>query len=198
VVIYKVAFPRITPLGRLPNSSIYRSTKQYPEAEETPGVFVLRVDAPLLFFNIEGIKEFVSAAIKQGRAQGKQAGTPIRAVVVDLAPVTGEPTPPGSPPELAENRRLPAARSALRAGSPLAAGHPHTETLPPTAWPRFSCRRPLDKADLPAPSDLPPSPLPPRADVDATGIHFLDDLVDDLKKQGIRLVLGNPSTQVTP
>jgi hypothetical protein len=48
VVIYKVAFPRITPLGRLPNSSIYRSTKQYPEAEETPGVFVLRVDAPLL------------------------------------------------------------------------------------------------------------------------------------------------------
>jgi anti-anti-sigma regulatory factor len=34
--------------------------------------------------------------------------------------------------------------------------------------------------------------------VDATGIHFLDDLVDDLKKQGIRLVLGNPSTQVTP
>jgi hypothetical protein len=53
VVIYKVAFPRISQLGRLPNSQIYRSLRLYPEAEETPGVLLLRVDAPLLFFNIE-------------------------------------------------------------------------------------------------------------------------------------------------
>jgi uncharacterized protein with von Willebrand factor type A (vWA) domain len=32
--------------------------------------------------------------------------------------------------------------------------------------------------------------------VDATGIHFLDDLVDELKEQEIHVVLGNPSLQV--
>lgn len=32
--------------------------------------------------------------------------------------------------------------------------------------------------------------------MDATGIHFLDDLVDELKEQKIHVVLGNPSLQV--
>jgi hypothetical protein len=53
VVIYKVAFPRISQLGRLPGTSVYRSTAMYPEAEATPGVLVLRIDAPIQFFNIE-------------------------------------------------------------------------------------------------------------------------------------------------
>ncbi|KAL4859014.1 Proton/sulfate cotransporter 2 [Chlorella vulgaris] len=121
VVIYKVAFPRISQLGRLPNSQIYRSLRLYPEAEETPGVLLLRVDAPLLFFNIEGVKEYVRKEITKSRADGKKSGIPVRVVVLDLAPVT---------------------------------------------------------------------------DVDATGIHFLDDLVDELKEQEIHVVLGNPSLQV--
>lgn len=114
--------------------------------------------------------------IKQGRAQGKQAGTPIRAVVVDLAPVTGEPPP------------LPAAGQPLRVS--ISCGSSVRRAL--------KLARPCSTASTTQPASLKPrrSCFPPSADVDATGIHFLDDLVDDLKTQGIRLVLGNPSTQV--
>ncbi len=44
----------------------------------------------------------------------------------------------------------------------------------------------------------PPQPnLCAFADIDATGIHFLDDLVDELRHEGgITLVLGNPSQRV--
>jgi hypothetical protein len=34
------------------------------------------------------------------------------------------------------------------------------------------------------------------ADIDATGIHWLDDLVDELREDSIQLVLGNPAKMV--
>ena len=43
---------------------------------------------------------------------------------------------------------------------------------------------------------MPCPPTPPHADIDATGIHFLDDFVDELQEDGVKLVLGNPSQQV--
>ena len=121
VVIYKVAFPRITQLGRLPGTNIYRSILMYPEAETTPGVLVLRIDAAIQFFCCEasaaavqpghfemlllvllsgaisiaflllqGIKEYIRKAVQKRRAQDKQSGDPVRVVVLDLAPVTGD------------------------------------------------------------------------------------------------------------
>ena len=62
VVIYKVAFPRITQLGRLPGTNIYRSILMYPEAETTPGVLVLRIDAAIQFFCCEAS----AAAVQPG------------------------------------------------------------------------------------------------------------------------------------
>ena len=53
LVIYKTAFPRITQLGKLPGTSVYRSTRMYPEAESAPGLLLLRVDAPIWFANVE-------------------------------------------------------------------------------------------------------------------------------------------------
>lgn len=41
-----------------------------------------------------------------------------------------------------------------------------------------------------------PSDLPSPADIDATGIHFLDDLVDELRDDNVDLVLGNPAKNV--
>ena len=38
--------------------------------------------------------------------------------------------------------------------------------------------------------------LPSPADIDATGIHFLDDLVDELRDDNVDLVLGNPAKNV--
>ncbi|KAL4457420.1 hypothetical protein ABPG75_012285 [Micractinium tetrahymenae] len=122
LVIYKTAFPRISQLGRLPGTTVYRSVAMYPEAEPQPGVLLLRVDAQLYFANIEGVRDYVTQAIEQRRSAGDKSGDPVRVVVLDLAPVT---------------------------------------------------------------------------DIDATGIHFLDDLVDELRHEGgVALVLGNPSQRV--
>lgn len=40
-----------------------------------------------------------------------------------------------------------------------------------------------------------PRPSHP-ADIDATGIHFFDDLIDELRDDGVDLVLGNPAKNV--
>ena len=49
----QTAFPRISQLGRLPGTSVYRSVAMYPESEATPGVLLLRIDAPIWFANVE-------------------------------------------------------------------------------------------------------------------------------------------------
>ena len=38
--------------------------------------------------------------------------------------------------------------------------------------------------------------LSPVTDIDATGIHFLNDFIDELREQGIRFAMANPSKQV--
>ncbi|PSC69015.1 sulfate transporter [Micractinium conductrix] len=121
LVIWKTAFPRISQLGRLPGTSVYRSVAMYPESEATPGVLLLRIDAPIWFANVESVKDYVRKSVADQRAVGDKTGEPVRVVVLDLAPVT---------------------------------------------------------------------------DIDATGIHFLDDFVDELQEDGVKLVLGNPSQQV--
>ncbi|KAI7843852.1 hypothetical protein COHA_002403 [Chlorella ohadii] len=121
VVIYRTAFPRITTLGRLPGTSIFRSTKQYPEAEPQPNVLILRIDSPIWFANVESVKEFVRTNIARQSKAAAEGGDRVRAVVLDLSPVT---------------------------------------------------------------------------DIDATGIHFLDDLVDELRDDNVDLVLGNPAKNV--
>ena len=53
LVIYKSAFPRISTLGRLPGTDIYRSERMYPNAEHQAGLLLLRIDAPIYFANVE-------------------------------------------------------------------------------------------------------------------------------------------------
>eukprot|EP01053_Blabericola_migrator_P013202 Blabericola_migrator_1__13201@NODE_90_length_14571_cov_105_361280_g80_i0_p2_GENE_NODE_90_length_14571_cov_105_361280_g80_i0NODE_90_length_14571_cov_105_361280_g80_i0_p2_ORF_typecomplete_len904_score66_74Sulfate_transp/PF00916_20/7e96STAS/PF01740_21/2e14STAS_2/PF13466_6/0_31_NODE_90_length_14571_cov_105_361280_g80_i034036114 len=43
--------PEFTQLGRLPNTTIYRNTARFPEAETFPGIVIYRIDAPLNFCN---------------------------------------------------------------------------------------------------------------------------------------------------
>jgi hypothetical protein len=38
---------------------------------------------------LQGIKKYIRKEVARGRVAGKKAGDPIRAVVLDLAPVTG-------------------------------------------------------------------------------------------------------------
>jgi sulfate transporter 4 len=86
LVLYKTSFPRIVEVGRLPGTSIYRNVKQYVDAESPRGLVLLRIDAPIFFANIEGIKDFLLAKLAKRRAEAERHGARVRFVVVDLSP----------------------------------------------------------------------------------------------------------------
>ncbi|ONM20700.1 Sulfate transporter 4.1 chloroplastic [Zea mays] len=47
----------VSVLGRLPGTTVYRNTLQYPEAYTYNGIVVVRIDAPIYFANISYIKD---------------------------------------------------------------------------------------------------------------------------------------------
>jgi SulP family sulfate permease len=51
--------PHAAVLGRLPGTTAYRNVERYPEAEQAPGVLVLRIDASFYFGNVTFLKELV-------------------------------------------------------------------------------------------------------------------------------------------
>ncbi|XP_065872954.1 sulfate transporter 4.1, chloroplastic-like isoform X3 [Euphorbia lathyris] len=56
-VIHESANPHIAVLGRLPGTTVYRNTLQYPEAYTYSGIVIVRIDAPIYFANISYIKD---------------------------------------------------------------------------------------------------------------------------------------------
>eukprot|EP00890_Picochlorum_soloecismus_P004166 jgi/Picsp_1/4750/NSC_02119-R2_sulfate transporter len=86
LVIYKTSFPRITSLGQLPGTSIYRNVAMYPDAEQPPGMILCRIDAPIFFANIEGIKDFLFAKLQRNKAEHERIGDKVRYVIIDLSP----------------------------------------------------------------------------------------------------------------
>ncbi|CAB4301087.1 unnamed protein product [Prunus armeniaca] len=56
-VIHESANPHIAVLGRLPGTTVYRNTQQYPEAYTYNGIVIVRIDAPIYFANISYIKD---------------------------------------------------------------------------------------------------------------------------------------------
>uniref|UniRef100_A0A1I8GPD4 STAS domain-containing protein n=1 Tax=Macrostomum lignano TaxID=282301 RepID=A0A1I8GPD4_9PLAT len=50
---------RIAVLGRIGVTDIYRDVREYPAAEELPGLKIVRFDAPLNFANAERLRDFV-------------------------------------------------------------------------------------------------------------------------------------------
>lgn len=118
LVIYKTAFPRIAVLGQLPGTDIYRNVKMYPDAETPAGMVLLRIDAPIYFANVEGIKDYLLERLQWGREQQRDK---VKFVIIDLSP----------------------------------------------------------------------SP-----DIDIAGLHYFEELIEDLKRDGVRLLLANPSKSV--
>lgn len=56
-VLLFVARPRTSVLGNIPDSSIYRSKEQYPNANNVPGILILEIDAPIYFTNSSYLRE---------------------------------------------------------------------------------------------------------------------------------------------
>ncbi|GMN46761.1 hypothetical protein TIFTF001_015941 [Ficus carica] len=83
-----VARPRTVVLGNIPNSMIYRSTDQYPTANNVPGVLIIQIDAPIYFANSNYLRERISRWIYEEEDKLKSAGeTSLHYVILDLSSV---------------------------------------------------------------------------------------------------------------
>jgi len=73
-----LARPHVATLGRIPGTSRFSDLVRHPDNELFPGLFLFRVEAPLLYFNVETIDKTV-------RDMVHASAVPIRLVVCDLS-----------------------------------------------------------------------------------------------------------------
>jgi high affinity sulfate transporter 1 len=73
-----LANPHLSVLGRIPGSNRFSDAGRHDSNELFPGLFLFRIEAPLLYFNVDTIKTAVLAAI-----HGQQ--TAVRLAVCDLS-----------------------------------------------------------------------------------------------------------------
>src|SRR5688572_14009247 len=77
-LLRRAARPHVAFLGRIPGLQRYSDLQRNPENEAIPGALLVRVEGPILYFNAEGLREAVEAAL------GK-ASEPVRFVAWDLS-----------------------------------------------------------------------------------------------------------------
>jgi MFS superfamily sulfate permease-like transporter len=78
LLIRRASRPHVAFLGRIPGSRGLSDMERNPDNEPVPGALVFRVDAALLYFNVEHVHDVVWAKIRSSAA-------PVRLVVCDLS-----------------------------------------------------------------------------------------------------------------
>ncbi|KAL8257651.1 hypothetical protein R6Q59_029692 [Mikania micrantha] len=90
-VIHESANPHVAVLGRLPGTTVYRNTKQYPEAYTYNGIVIVRIDSPIYFANTSYIKDRLreyEIAVDQSTSRRGPEVERIFFVILEMAPVT--------------------------------------------------------------------------------------------------------------
>jgi SulP family sulfate permease len=77
VLLATAARPHVAFLGRIPGTRRYTDSERHPENEMIPRVLVFRVEASLLYFNVDHVRKCVGAKIASSES--------IRLVVCDLS-----------------------------------------------------------------------------------------------------------------
>jgi sulfate transporter 4 len=90
IVIYEAAYPHTSVLGRLPQTSLYRNVKQYPNLERYDGLVIVRLNSPLFFANAQSIRDKIRKYKRTANEELAQrnAGQVVQYIILDLAPVT--------------------------------------------------------------------------------------------------------------
>ena len=78
LLIHRAARPHVAHLGRVPATRRYSDLARHPDNESVPGVLIVRVEASLLYFNVDHVREEV-------RRHLAAAGRPLRLTVWDLS-----------------------------------------------------------------------------------------------------------------
>jgi MFS superfamily sulfate permease-like transporter len=78
LLIRRAAQPHVAFLGRVPGTRLYSDMERNPDNEAVPGALVFRVEAALLYFNVEHVRDAVWERIRSTLG-------PLRLVVCDLS-----------------------------------------------------------------------------------------------------------------
>ncbi|MEO8603500.1 MAG: SulP family inorganic anion transporter [bacterium] len=78
LLLHRAAYPHVAGLARIPDTRRYSDRERNPDNEPVPGVLMVRVEASLLYFNVDHVLRDVLA-----RAHTQQPA--VRLVIVDLS-----------------------------------------------------------------------------------------------------------------
>jgi SulP family sulfate permease len=78
LLISRAAHPHVAFLARIPGTRRYSDIARHPDNELIPGVLLFRVEASLLYFNVEHVRTTVWARIRS-------SASPVRLVICDLS-----------------------------------------------------------------------------------------------------------------
>lgn len=76
-LIWRTSTPKLSVLGRVPNTVSFRSILHYPEAARNPSLLILRPDEGIFFANAAGLHQAIRRQLRAARPQ-------VQAVIIDL------------------------------------------------------------------------------------------------------------------
>ena len=82
-VFWRLSTPHTAALGRLPGTTTFRNLSRYPEAQTTPGVRAIRIDAELSFVNAAFVKKLLLEHATQVRQENTDHRQP--AIILDCS-----------------------------------------------------------------------------------------------------------------
>lgn len=86
LLIRRAASPHVAFLGRIPGTNRFGDRARNPDNEEIPGVLAFRVEAALLYFNVDNVSKAIEARIEAGASLLKVVVADLSSTpVVDLA-----------------------------------------------------------------------------------------------------------------
>jgi MFS superfamily sulfate permease-like transporter len=84
-LIRRIAHPHIAFLGNIPGTRGYADVERHPDNIQVPGVLVFRVEASLLYFNVDHVRNLVWKRIRSSAEPPKLVVCDLSASDVDLA-----------------------------------------------------------------------------------------------------------------
>lgn len=78
MLLFRSSTPHVAFLGRIPGADRFSDLARHPDNEPVPGVLIFRVEAPVLYFNVEHILNLV-------RQRVRDAPAGLRLVICDLS-----------------------------------------------------------------------------------------------------------------
>ncbi|HXX47024.1 MAG TPA: SulP family inorganic anion transporter [Myxococcota bacterium] len=78
LLLHRLARPHVAFLGRIPGTQRYSDLARHPDNEQIPGVLAVRVEASILYFNVDSVRHEVTARIESQQPA-------VKLVVFDLS-----------------------------------------------------------------------------------------------------------------